>query len=185
MKPKRFNTPGTTHALSFRCYRNLKFLNNDRTRKYLADSINAARIKYNFDVIAWAFMPNHVHLIIHPRDENYSISKILHAIKMPVAKKAITYLKRRNPGILKFMETGNESSRWRFWQNGGGYDRNIRNEKELFNTINYIHDNPVRKGLVKKQEDWAYSSAREWLTEEKGIIEIDRLIEWDSNVKLP
>ena len=185
MKPEHFNIPGTTHALAFSCYRNQKFLNNDRTRKYLADSINAAHIKHNFYIIAWVFMPNHVHLIIHPRDENYSISKILHAIKMPAGKKAITYLKRRNPFILKFMETGSEPPRWRFWQNGGGYDRNIRNEIELLQTINYIHDNPVRKGLVQKQEDWKWSSAKEWLTGEKGIIEIDRLAVGFSNVKLP
>jgi hypothetical protein len=48
----------------------------------------------------------------------------------------------------------------RFWQPGGGFDRNVRSEEELWRETCYVHDNPVRRGLVERAEDWAWSSAK-------------------------
>jgi len=48
---------------------------------------------------------------------------------------------------------------YRFWQRGGGYDRNLVSKQAVLNSIEYIHNNPVRKGLVKSPEDWNWSSA--------------------------
>jgi len=50
----------------------------------------------------------------------------------------------------------------RFWQPGGGYDRNIVTQKALLSSIRYIHANPVRRGLVQNPLDWEWSSARWW-----------------------
>jgi putative transposase len=50
--------------------------------------------------------------------------------------------------------------RRRFWQPGGGYDRNITSTEALRAMIDYIHANPVRRGLVARPEDWEWSSAR-------------------------
>lgn len=50
----------------------------------------------------------------------------------------------------------------------------IRNLEQLKIKMDYIHDNPVRAKLVEKATDWKYSSARDWLLGEKGIIEIDK-----------
>jgi len=47
-----------------------------------------------------------------------------------------------------------------FWQPGGGYDRNIRKAKTAWASVAYIHDNPVRRGLVRRPEDWEWSSAK-------------------------
>jgi putative transposase len=49
--------------------------------------------------------------------------------------------------------------RHRFWQPGGGYDRNITSIETLHAMIDYIHANPVRRGLVTRAEDWQWSSA--------------------------
>jgi hypothetical protein len=50
----------------------------------------------------------------------------------------------------------------RFWQSGGGYDRNITSPRTLLAAIDYIHLNPVRKGLVEQAADWQWSSARHY-----------------------
>ena len=47
-----------------------------------------------------------------------------------------------------------------FWQCGGGYDRNATEPRTLLQMIDYIHNNPVRRGLVAKATDWIWSSAR-------------------------
>ena len=49
---------------------------------------------------------------------------------------------------------------FRFWQEGTNYDRNYCMAEAIFNVIDYIHLNPVRKGLCDKAIDWKWSSAR-------------------------
>ena len=49
---------------------------------------------------------------------------------------------------------------FRLRQEGAGYDRNLYTEVAVENSINYIHNNPVRKGLCEKPTDWKWSSAR-------------------------
>lgn len=60
-----------------------------------------------------------------------------------------------------------------FWQPGGGFDRNIRSDAELWKEICYIHDNPVIAELVERAEDWAWSSARWYSGDKVGAIPID------------
>jgi len=104
----------------------------------------------------------------------YSIADILKSIKQPVAQKTINQLRKTNSPSLKYFEVGIRCQKYRFWQNGGGYDRNFRDKEELLEFIDYAHDNPVRAGLVESPTDWEWSSAREWMLDLKGIIPIDR-----------
>jgi putative transposase len=63
--------------------------------------------------------------------------------------------------------------RHRFWQPGGGYDRNVVEIAAVHQIIEYIHANPVRRGLVACAEDWEWSSAR-WYAEIRPVpIEMD------------
>lgn len=39
--------------------------------------------------------------------------------------------------------------------------------------VDYIHFNPVRRGLVEEPQDWKYSSAGYYMTGKKGIVKID------------
>ena len=58
----------------------------------------------------------------------------------------------------------------RFWQAGGGFDRNIRDSAEMSRTIRYIHRNPLKRGLVERPEDWAWSSLRWWMGQREGQL---------------
>ena len=60
-----------------------------------------------------------------------------------------------------------------FWQPGGGYDRNITSTEALRAMIDYIHANPVRRGLVARVEDWEWSSARWYVGIQPVRIEMD------------
>jgi putative transposase len=168
-----YNIAGNAHELTFSCYKNLPFLSKERTCEYLVDSIISSREKHGFDVWAYVFMPNHVHLLICPRTEQYSISDILLSIKQPVSRKAIAYLKKHNPDGLKLLATSQAHRPYRFWQKGGGYDRNITKVKTVIDLVHYIHNNPIRKALVKSADQWHYSSAADWQNIRKGPITID------------
>ena len=47
---------------------------------------------------------------------------------------------------------------FRFWQPGCGYDSNLFKSKTIRETIDSIHANPVRRGLVEQPTDWKWSS---------------------------
>jgi putative transposase len=169
----RYNIEGNAHELTFSCYKNQRFLSAERVCKYLVDSVIASREKHQFDLWAYVFMPNHVHLLICPRKPKYSISNILLSIKQPVSRKAVDYLKNNNPNGLKHLATSQIHRPYRFWQKGGGYDRNITKVKTIIDSICYLHNNPVRKNLVETTDQWYYSSAADWQDLRQGPISID------------
>jgi putative transposase len=158
---RRCNIPGDSHSLTFNCFHRHAFLSKDRTRLWLIDSLAKARRRWQFDLWAYTIMPEHVHILLLPRRPEYSISRILEAIKLPVTRRAKNYLQRNAPDALRLMldEQPNGMIAYRFWQRGGGYDRNLNEPKAIHAEIEYIHANPVRRGLVARAEDWPWSSA--------------------------
>jgi len=174
---RRYNTnnePGLAHALTFSCYKRHPFLKSRIAREYVAESINHARLLHEFEVWAYVLMPEHVHLLIFPKNEEYSISNIVKSIKQTSSKRLIQFLKENNPEALKLLETGLEKPRYKFWQRRRGFDRDLGSPEAIRKNIDYIHDNPVKRGLVENPEDWAWSSARYWLLEEEGPVVVER-----------
>ena len=169
----RYNIPGHAHELTFSCYRRKPFLTCERTCSYLVHAIMRASELHEFDVTAYVFMPEHVHLLIIPRPEQYSISDILQSIKQSVARRALNYLRKNDPEGLCQLATGQKHTRYRFWQDGGGYDRNVTTRDTLLTIVPYIHNNPVRRGLVKAATDWKWSSARDWAGNGCGPLPVD------------
>jgi len=171
---RRYNNPGHAHALTFSCFQSRPFMQSDRTCGYFIDALTRAREKHCFDLWAYVVMPEHIHLLILPKEENYSISCILASIKQSVARRAMIFLRRYNPTGLSQLSTGQKHPPYRFWQDGGGYDRNLVRERVVRNTIEYIHHNPIRRGLVNQPEDWEWSSCRAWMGIENVPIAIER-----------
>ena len=151
---RNYNDPGHAHELTFSCYKGFKFLRAERTCEWLAEAIEEARVRLNFDLWAYVFMPEHVHLIVRPREAEYDIANIRKAIKAPVGRKAIRYLLENAqdwmPRVTR--QRGKKTERL-FWQSGGGYDRNVIKTKTLMNMIDYIHMNPCGAGSVRNQKN--------------------------------
>jgi putative transposase len=158
---KRWNEPGHAHELTFSCFDGLPSLSHDRTRRWFVKAVDRARSRHAFDVWAYVIMPEHVHLLVRPRLREYDISTWLKAIKWPVAIQSKRYLERNAPEWLSKVTDVSRGGRSyvRFWQRGGGYDRNVANDRALGAMIEYIHANPVRRGLVSEPDQWEWSSA--------------------------
>lgn len=157
---KSFNERGHAHELTFSCYRGFPFLQVERTCEWLAEAVDNARAEYSFLLWAYVFMPDHVHLVVLPTDDRDSVSTILKAIKAPVGRKAIEFLTANAPQWLpRITRKRGQTTERLFWQSGGGYDRNVILPKTLLKMIDYIHANPVRRGLVGRPREWKWSSA--------------------------
>ncbi len=161
---RNYNEPGHAHELTFSCYKRFKFLQAERTCQWLAESTEEARVDCTFDLWAYVFMPEHVHLIVRPREAKYDVADIWKAIKSPVGCKAIKHLLAVAPHwIPRITRRRGKKTERLFWQSGGGYDRNAVEPDALMSMIDYIHMNPVRRGLVEKPEQWKWSSAAWYL----------------------
>jgi len=124
----------------------------------VAEAIEKHRQGFKFDVNAFVIMPEHIHLLIRPNQANYDITRIRAAIKKTVTKLAVARLKLANPVGLARLEVA--PGVYRFWQDGPGFDRNLHSDSAIRNSIDYLHANPVRRGLSETILDYEWSSAR-------------------------
>ncbi len=177
---RAFNDAGHAHELTFSCYKGFPFLSRDRTCTWLAEAIQTARNDLGFSLFAYVFMPEHVHLIVHPQEAEYSISSILKAIKNPVGRKAVAFLRRESPEWLdRIAEPRERRTEYHFWQVGGGFDRNIVEPATLQKMLDYIHLNPVKRRLVKLPEQWKWSSAGWFAGQQPNSLQPDPIpSEW-------
>jgi putative transposase len=137
----------------------------------------SARRRRNLAIWAYVIMPEHVHILVCPRDTIYEVRLIRTALKVPVQRKALRYLRQHHPAFLDKLrdEQPNGEVHYRFWQRGGGYDRNVMEPATLLQMMEYIHQNPVRRGLVAKATDWLWSSARYHAGLDNILIAMDPL----------
>lgn len=171
-----WNEVGHAHFVTFSCRNRWPLLAQDRSRRWVLDAMQ--RVRAEHDVALWAYvvMPEHVHILLCPRRPRYEMRTILAALKRPVAAVARAHL--LHTGQARWLErlTVTYPSRvvFRFWQPGGGYDHNVFRAKTLPAIIDYIHANPVRRGLVESPTQWVWSSARFWAGCPDALLAMDQ-----------
>ena len=167
--------PGNAHELTFSCYQRRPFLESDRTRQWCVDALAQVRRTHDLELWAYVIMPEHVHLLMLPRQDDYRVADILKSIKQSVARRAVRYMRESCPERLGEIEVVRPSGRreYRFWQQGGGFDRNVVRWETAWAMVEYIHNNPVRRGLVGSATDWVWSSARWYAGDTDAILAMD------------
>jgi putative transposase len=96
----RYNEPEQPRELTFSCYRHHAFLGRDRTREWFCQALDEARTEFAYQLWAYVVMPEHVHVLVYPGHASEQMSAFLQALKEPVARKAIRYLKANAPQWL-------------------------------------------------------------------------------------
>ena len=171
----RQEVPGEARFLTYSCYQRLPLLTKDRTCRWLVEAIDRARAKHGFDLWAFVIMPEHVHLVILPGAGQRSVADILYTINKSVSNRALTWLQRNAPAFLEELldPQPNGQASHRFWQRGGGYDRNLWSNDEVWEKIDYVHLNPVTRGLCQHPADWKWSSASAYSGVGDSALRID------------
>lgn len=172
-----YNDPGQAHFVTYSCRQRLPLLSKDRSRQWVVEAIEKSRAKLDSNLWAYVIMPEHVHLLIHPRRETYSMRPILAALKRPVSGRAKRHLLETNNAdwLARLTVAKGRKTVFRFWLPGGGYDENLCSDRPVHEVIEYIHANPVRRGLVDSPIDWCWSSARFWEGDGSGPLKMDAL----------
>jgi putative transposase len=106
----------------------------------LADTLGTVRRRRGFLLSGFVFMPDHWHALILPA-ENDSLPRCMNALKVASAQ-----------ALNKLHATAGPVWQFRY------YDHALRTVKEYTDAVRYMHLNPVTKGLVRKPEEWSWSS---------------------------
>jgi len=148
---KRYQQEGDDHFITFSCHNRKPYLNTQASRDIFLDSLERTRNQYQFELLGYVVMPEHVHLLINepPKDP---LSKALQALKISVSRR----LKQRP-----------------FWQ-PRYYDFNVFTHNKRVEKLKYMHRNPVTRGLVTRPEDWPWSTYRHYLLNEPSQVRITK-----------
>lgn len=145
-----FTRPDTVNIL-LDC---LRFLNKDGLKVY-----------------AWVVLENHCHFVL----QSQTLDKDIARLKSWTAKQLIQYLADNNVRQilqqLAFYKKAHKGDRaYQFWQEGV-HPELIQGEDMMRQKIDYIHQNPVKRGYVDEAEHWRYSSARDY-ADTSGMLEV-------------
>jgi REP element-mobilizing transposase RayT len=126
----------------------------------------------------YVIMPNHVHYIVSANLGN-NISDIFRDFNTHTSREITRLLKseRRHGSLSEFSDSAQFDDRgnvYKVWQDGF-HPIAIESEKFFLEKLQYIHENPVRKGYVEIPEHWKYSSARNYLLDDHSIIRVECL----------
>jgi putative transposase len=116
-------------------------------------------------------MPEHVHLWIGEPKEG-TPSTVLQLLKQRASRKMRKNERHASEAELRllFSEEGDALSR--FWQ-PRFYDFNVYSAKKKKEKLEYMHANPVHRGLVKNPGGWVWSSFLFYEKGEAGLVPID------------
>jgi REP element-mobilizing transposase RayT len=156
------------------------------TRKIYADivveSLKFCQTNKGLQIHAWCLMSNHIHLIVSTK-EPITLSEVLRDFKKFTSTNIIKAIEdntkesRRNWILWIFKKAGEKNKRnknYQFWQQEN-HPIECSTYEILQSKMKYLHENPVRAGLVRNESDYIYSSGIDYYTKEKGLIKIDFL----------
>ncbi|MCP4183471.1 MAG: transposase [Hyphomicrobiales bacterium] len=146
----RLVVPALPHLVTQRGNRGEPVFFDDSDYLAYLDFLRDAVAVSGADIWAWCLMPNHVHLIVQPRDED--------GLRKTVANAHRKYASRINQ---RHKWTGH------LWQ--GRYGSVVMDEAHVYHAFAYVVLNPVRAGLVERATDWQWSSIHAHLGTDDGL----------------
>ena len=172
---RRYYGRGDLHFITFSCYRRRPSLATPRARDRLVRILAEERLRYGFRLLGYVVMPEHVHLLMSEPVKG-TPSKVLQALKQRVSRALRRKRKGSAGGQLALPFRGAEAEERAFWQRRF-YDFNVWSRRKVREKLEYMHANPVKRGLVLHPKDWPWSSWSHYAKRERGLIAIDALEE--------
>jgi putative transposase len=151
------------------CYRRQPWLGSPRRRDLFLTVLEEVRQRYEFVVVGYVVMPDHIHLLIG-EPEKGDPSKAMQAIKQGFARRVLkSERKKRQSAQQELFAAGAEHA----WQRRF-YDFNVYTARKRIEKLKYMHANPVKRGLVQEPEQWRWSSYRSYALGEEGAVKLNQ-----------
>jgi putative transposase len=150
---KRFHQTNQLHFITFSCYKRQPFLHSEEAKDTVQQILEQTRKQQRLRIAAYVLMPEHVHLLTNEPATD-TLATFLQILKQ------LTSRKLKSP------------TQKQFWQLRY-YDFNVSSPEKLIEKRQYIHRNPVTRGLVTQPEDYGWSSFNHYATGEPHPVEIE------------
>ncbi|MFA6699176.1 MAG: hypothetical protein WCS28_03315 [Thiomicrospira sp.] len=124
-------------------------------------------------VFGYVILENHLHMVVQSDD----LARDMARFKQFTAKQCLVLLQQKQVNTLldqfTFYKKAHKSERsFQFWQEGY-HPEWIQSDVVMRQKLDYIHQNPVKRGYVDLPEHWRYSSARNYVGQ-TGLLEVVR-----------
>lgn len=144
----------------------------------LIDSLKFCQQEKGLNIFAWCLMPSHLHLIANTT-VHFELADVVRDFKKFTSKSIINQIQneaesRREWMLHRFEYAGKNNPKiknYKFWQDGN-HAIELYSEKVTWQKINYIHQNPVIEKFVYREEDYFFSSARNYYNL-PAVLDID------------
>ena len=164
--------PQTAHFVTCTIIDWLPLFSSPEVVQIIFDSWSFLRNEGDFKLYGFVVLENHLHFIAQSDDLTRSVSRF----KSYTARQIIDgYIAQKAYGILDRLAFGKKQHKHdrdhQFWQEGS-HPELIQSDVVMREKLEYIHNNPAKRGYVDLAEHWRYSSARCYQGED-GLIELD------------
>ena len=165
----KIHNPDGMYFVSFAVVHWVGVITRRAYRDILIENLKYCQANKRLEIFAWCIMSNHLHLIIRAK-EGFVLPDILRDFKKFTSKKLIESIinyreESRKEWMLEIFrkhgeQNGNNTS-YQFWrQNNKPIE--IFSLAVIEQKLDYLHANPVEAGIVEKEEEYVYSSARDY-----------------------
>ena len=177
----KFSDNDKLYFISFSVLNWIDLFIREEYKKVIIDSWKYCQKEKDLEIYGWCIMTSHIHMIIG--SQGRELDKIVGEMKSFTSRSLRKLLENhstesRKEWIIWMMQRAglkNENNNdWQLW-NQNNQPIELYNSEIFYQKLNYIHYNPVEAGFVEKEEDWIYSSARDFAGE-KGLIELSYIV---------
>jgi len=142
----------------------------------LMESLSFCRTHKGLQLFAFVVMPNHLHMIAAANDLQALIRDFKRFTSRSIHERLVA---DRRDTILGWLKDAAQHARrardeFSFWEDGF-HPQAIYTTDVLDQKLRYLHENPVRKGLVRSPQDWWFSSAGWYAGHEDTCMKMDKL----------
>lgn len=175
---KHYRIEGSIFYITSNVYNRLQIFTRPSFVIPVIDSLNYYRYQYACKLIGYVIMPDHIHLLIWPKDAKI-VTDFMRDLKRFTSGRITRQAKveGKKEWIECFEQAGikTERAEYKVWQDSF-WEQTIYTEEFLKQKLNYIHLNPVRAGITETVQNYPYSSYRNYYLDDHQLIDIDK--EW-------
>lgn len=172
MNLRHYDHDGRARFVTYNAHRGIPVLTSAVINDMVVAAIFSVCRARDVRLLAYVVMPEHVHMVLVP-PIHAKLGKLVGEMKFSSAMRIHEFLiARQSPWLDRLQAVRNGKEKFCLWQRRC-YDRNCRTEKEVWEKVNYCHNNPVKRGLVTQPEDWRWSSYCYYQRTDNVLLEID------------
>jgi putative transposase len=169
------------HFVTFTVVGWIDVFSREQYKELFLESLKYCQENKNMIIHAWVIMTNHVHLIISSKSNK--IEFIVRDLKKYTSKQIIKAIQENNSesrkewmlNIFNYVgKNNNNNKEFQFWKQDY-HPIELNSAALIKQRLNYLHENPIRSGLVWEAWHFKYSSAIDYYTNGKGLLEIEHL----------